>query len=93
MGFAKFQKVDRAAQVVLDQLAGTCLAIHSRQHAGIRGGIDDDINGLDGLQVAGGADVSMENFDAELLKFGSIHLASRTDEIVDSEDFQVGAVS
>ena len=32
----------------------------------------------------------MVDSDSQRLKFGSIRLASRTNEIIDSEDFQVG---
>jgi hypothetical protein len=48
-GFAEFQQINGAKEVVFDQLARTGLSIHPGKHAGICGGIDHGIDCGNGL--------------------------------------------
>jgi hypothetical protein len=68
---------------VFDQLARAGFSVHPGEHAGICGGIDHGVDGWDCLKVAGGADVSVEDFDAERFEFGAVCLAAGSDEIVE----------
>lgn len=65
VGLAELEHVDRAAQVVLDELAGTGLAIYASEDAGVGGGVDDPIDGREGFEVARGAEVAVKEFDAD----------------------------
>ena len=91
-GFAEFQQIDRAKEVVFDQLARAGFSVHSGEHAGIRGGINHGVDGRNRLKVAGGADVSVEDVDAKRFEFGSIRLAAGSDEIIDPDDLQIGTM-
>ena len=65
VGLAELEHVDRAAQVVLDELAGTGLAIDASEDAGVGGGVDDPIDGRKRLEIARGAEVAVKEFDAD----------------------------
>ncbi len=86
MGFAEFEEVDRAGKVVFDELAGAGLAVHASEDTGIGGGVDDPIHGGEGLKVAGGAEISVEDFDAEFFEFGAVGFAAGPDEVVEAAE-------
>lgn len=92
-GFAEFEQVDCAKEVVFDQLARAGFSIHSSQNTWIRGGVNERINFWNPFQITGGADVAVEDFDSNPLEFRPVRLATGADEIVDSEDFQIGPMS
>jgi len=65
VGLAELEHVHRAAEVVLDELAGTCFAIDAGEDAGVGGGVDDPVDSGKRLEIAGGAEVAVEEFDAD----------------------------
>jgi hypothetical protein len=65
VSLAELEHVDRAPEVVLDELAGTGLAIDASEDAGIGGGVDDPIDSGERLEIAGGAEVAVEEFHAD----------------------------
>ena len=65
VSFAELEHIHRAPEVVLDELARAGLAVDAGEDAGVGGGVDDPIDGREGFEVAGGAEVAVEEFDAD----------------------------
>ena len=86
VGFAVFEDVYQAGQIVLEQLARSSLPFHSGQNTGIRGGIDDPIHFGKRREIAGAADVAMDKFDAHVLQTLAIRFRARTHQIIDAAD-------
>ena len=76
---------------MLDELAGTCFAIDAGEDAGVGGGVDDPVDSGKRLEIAGGAEVAVEEFDADFFQGVAIRLAARTDEIIEAEEGVAGA--
>ncbi len=91
VGLAELEHVDRAPEVVLDELAGTGLAIDASEDAGIGGGVDDPIDGGERLEVAGGAEVAVKEFDADFFEAVAVGLAAGADEIIEADEGVAGA--
>ena len=85
----QLQHVDRADEIVLDQLAAAGLAVHAGEHAGVGGRLDDPIAAGQRLQVAGIADVAVMELDAVLAQGAAIGLTAGPDEVVQARDLPV----
>jgi len=88
MRLAIFKDVNRAPKIVFEQLARTCFAVHSREHAGIRGGVDHEISGGQRFKIRGAADIRVDDFYAERGEFTPVQFAARTDEIIRADNLQ-----
>ena len=75
VSLAVFEEIDGAAEVVFDELARAGFAVDAGEDAGVGGGVDDPIDGREGFEVAGGAEVAVEEFDADFFR------ASRFDSL------------
>ena len=91
MGFAEFEEIDRAGEVVFDELAGAGLAVHAREDAGIGGGVDHPIHGGERLEVAGGTEIGVEDFDAKFFEFGAVRFTAGADKIIEAIELMTGA--
>ena len=75
---------------MFEQLARAGFAIHAREHAGIRGGINHEIGGGQGFKIRRAADIRVENFHAERGEFAAVQLAAGADEIIHADNLQAG---
>ena len=66
--FAVFEEVDRAAEVVFDELARAGFAVDAGQDARVGGGVDNPVHGWQGLEIARGAEIGVNNFDPEFFE-------------------------
>lgn len=89
MRFAVFENVDRAPEIMFEQLARAGLAVHTREHARIGGGIDYEVRLGKRFKIRGAADVCVNNFHTELGEFAAIEFAARADEVVYAGNFQI----
>ena len=92
MAFAVFEKLHRSEEIVFDDLTATGQAVHPGEDAGVGGGIDHPIGGWEGIDIAPGAEIGVENFDAESLEGATIEFASRADKVIETKDFEGGIV-
>ena len=69
---------------MLYELTGAGFAVDTGEHAGIGGGVDDPVDGGQRLEIAGGAKIGVEDFDAKFFEFGAVGLAAGADEIVEA---------
>jgi len=88
---AVFEEVDRAGEVVLDDLARTGATVNAGQHAGIGGGIDDEIARRQRLEIAGCTHVGMKKLHADFFQFEAVGFAAGTDEIVQAKNLMAGS--
>ena len=90
MAAAVFEQVDGAVEVVFDDLAAARFAVHAREHARVRGGVDEPIGGRQRFQVAGVAHVAVVEAHAPRAEGVAVALAAGADEIIHARDFGVG---
>ena len=93
MRFAIFQNVDRASEIVFEQLARAGFAVNAGQHAGIGGGINRKIGGRQSFKIRRAANIRMNYFYAELCQFAEVVFTTRTDEVVHAKDLEFSADS
>ncbi len=67
-GLAEFQQIYGAEKVVFNQLARAGFAIHAGKDARVGSCIDNGIDFGNPFEIASGADVSVQDFDAESLE-------------------------
>ncbi len=84
---AVFEHVDRARQVVLDELAAGGLAVDAGEHARVGRGVDDHVDGGQRLEVGREPDVGVVDGDAERAERSAIQLAAWPDEVVEPDEF------
>lgn len=90
VSLAVFEEIDRAAEVVFDELARAGFAVDAGEDAGVGGGVDDPVHGWQGLEIARGAEIGVDNFDPEFFEFGAIGFAAGTDEVVETVELVAG---
>ena len=90
---AELQHRYRADEIVVEQLVGTRLAIHSGQHRGIRGGVDEPIDVLELGEIAFRSDIAHPGIDPLRPKWFEIRFRSFPGEIVDPADLDTLAES
>ena len=86
MDFAIFQSIGHAGEIVFEQLPARSRAIHSGQHAGIRGRFYDPVHLWKRFEVARVTDVTMNDRRAGSFEICTIGFRSGPHEIVDTED-------
>jgi hypothetical protein len=84
-----FQKVNSAAEVVIEEFLGTGLPIHSRHHAGIRSAIEHPVGGREVGKVLLVAYIPDPHVDSESPQWLEIGLAPLSDQVVDSCDSEI----
>lgn len=82
---AELEHVEGADEVVFEELAAAGAAVEAGEDAGVGGGVDDPVHVGEGLEVAGQADVAMEEAHTELLEGEAIDLGAGTAEVVEAE--------
>ena len=87
VGLAVLEHIDRAAEVVLDELPAAGLAVHAGEDAGVGGGVDDRVDFRQGLEVAGGPEIGVADLHAEAFQLEPVEFAAGTDEVVEAVDF------
>ena len=90
VGFAVFEEVDRAGEVVFDELAGAGFSVDAGEDAGVGGGVDNPVDARKRFEVAGGAEIGVDDFYAEFFEFGAVGLAAGTDEVVEAVELVTG---
>ena len=75
---------------MLEQPAAAEPALNARQHARLRGSFEHPIGGGQRFQVAGLAQVAMENLDAQAPEPQPVALRPRAHQIVDARDGEAG---
>ena len=88
MRLAVFEEVDRAPQIMFEQLARAGLAVHAGEHAGVRSGIDHKIGGGQRFKIGRAADIRVNNFHAEPGQFTAVEFAAGPDEIIHAHNLQ-----
>ena len=91
VGLAELEHVHRAPEVVLDELAGARFAVHAGEDARVGGGIDDPVDGGERFEVARGAEIAVEEFNAEFFQGVAVGLAAGADKIVEADESVAGA--
>lgn len=92
MRLAVFEEVDRATEVVVHELAAARPAVDAGKHARVRGGVDHEVGGGQGVHLRREAQVGGDDLDAEFSQGGAVDLAARADEIVEACDLVTGGV-
>src|SRR5687767_9806397 len=90
MRFAELEHVERADQVVFDQLAAARATVHSGQHAWVGGGVHDPVHGTETLEVGRESQITVTHANPKRRQGAAIHLAAGSREVVDADDLNVG---
>jgi len=85
---AVFQQIDGAHQVVFQQLPGAGFSVASCQNAGLRRGVDHPVHQRKRFQVAGHADVAVEQLHTQALQGKPVGLAALPGQVVDANHCQ-----
>ena len=88
MRFAIFQQIDRAPEIVLDDLATGDTLRNPGKHTGVGRCIDDPVRGLECSHVTRAANIEMAQPHSQFLENKPIQLASRPAQIVEADDLQ-----
>jgi hypothetical protein len=86
---AVLQQIDRAPEVVLDELPAGGGAVDAGEDARIRRRVDDHVDRGPGLQVRRVADISVLDPDAQPAQRVAIELAARATQVVDAEELML----
>src|SRR5581483_9044241 len=81
---AVFEQVQRAIQVVLDQLTAAGTPIDAGEDTWIGGGINDPIGRRQAVEVGGGAHIAVADVDSERAQARLAGLAAGAEKVVDS---------
>jgi hypothetical protein len=86
----QLEQVDGSVEIVFDQLPAARGSIHAREHARVRGGVDDPIDCPDGFEVAGRAHVGVKKFHASFPQRLDVEMAAGAAEIIEPDDLGRG---
>ena len=86
MAAAILKNVNRAHEIVLDELAAGCASVEAREHARIRRRVNDHVDRGQILEIRCEADVSVVEHNAKRTQHRTILLAAGTNEIVETGD-------
>ena len=75
---------------VLDELAAAGFAIDAGENAGVGGGVDDPIDGREGFEIGGDADLAVKDSNAFEGERAPIGFRAGAGEIVDAGDLRAG---
>lgn len=79
---AEFKHVEGANEVVFEQLPAAGATVESGEDAGVGSGVDEPVHVRQALEVAGLADIPVEQADAEALQGQSVDLGPRAAEVI-----------
>src|SRR3954462_11281700 len=89
MSFAELKQVDGAAGVVLDELSGPGVPVDSREHARIRGSVNDPIHSGQRLEIGRVADVCVNKANAQFIKHTAVPLAAGANQIIETDNLKI----
>src|SRR4030095_7189356 len=85
-----FEEIDCPIKIVVDYISGCGKTVHTSQHRGIGGSIDNPLHSRHVVYVFLFSDIGMKYFDAECLQSRLIEPAAGAGEVVKAEDCAFG---
>ena len=86
MAAAVLEHVNRADEIVLDELAAGGVPVDAGEHARIRRRVDDHVDWWQPLEIRCEADVGVMERDAKRTQHRAVLLAAGPNEIVETDD-------
>lgn len=92
MEAAILEKVNRAAEIVVEQLLGAGFSVHSCEHTGIGGAVDHPIGRRENRHIVGVPDVANTDINSKGPQRFDICFAAAPTQVVDAGDRQIGSM-